>query len=739
MKKGVILLLALFSYLFSNAEDEPFADTRPNYIETWGKLRLVDDKLCNQFGEKIQLKGWSFPEEKSSMCEISKETLFDIKQSHANCIRVSKVIESDDSLNEEDILQIIDWAQEFGLYVVVDWHNPSMNRETVPFDDPTIHQTEAATFFSHVASHVAGHNYKHVIYELYNEPGALEWKIIKEYAETLIDTIVQHDHTEPIVVVGTPNWCLDPSVILGKDRIKNEKANVMYAFHACVSEANHDSYINVKLKDALQRLPIFATCVNPGHLTPSSNEEQDINFSKLDNFMAICEEGNDGHQLISWIGYSYGIGKAGIFKDSCSVESMTTAGQYLFQAMREVEAPKEDPDVTFNYIDSWGKLIVIGDQICSEKNFMVQLRGWNLPDERKNNIVFSKKDLKKLKETGANCFRVPRNTTGGDGFTTEEIKHLMDWSQELGLYMIINWHNPYDDISTSEEVGLIDILPTQWEDEATLFFDTIATHAMENHYKHIIYEPFHETSEYSWDPIKAYSERMIERITAIDTTQPLIVVPTPAWDQHVYQGVYQSPIKSSKAHIAYAFHVQTAEPYSRDVIEKELDPASKKLPILATSVSPGYSYPIEHPNSTPDENAFYKLYQIFNRQNEGGQSIGWIACNYGKGLNGVFTDKLDGSLTLQGNALFQYFVPITFDESGMGTNTEEKISEIDAYYSSHNGELTVRVNKPTPVRIYNVMGELKASKVIQSNQSFQLPQGIYLMQIGDQIGRVIVH
>ena len=54
MKKVLFLLMAAFSWLQASA-----ADASTNYIEQWGRLKLVGIQLSSEKGEAIQLKGWS--------------------------------------------------------------------------------------------------------------------------------------------------------------------------------------------------------------------------------------------------------------------------------------------------------------------------------------------------------------------------------------------------------------------------------------------------------------------------------------------------------------------------------------------------------------------------------------------------------------------------------------------------------------------------------------------------------
>ena len=115
----------------------------------------------------------------------------------------------------------------------------------------------------------------------------------------------------------------------------------------------------------------------------------------------------------------------------------------------------------------------------------------------------------------------------------EKLYAVVDEAIECGAYVIVDWH--------SHKTHL---------EEASAFFSDVA-----NRYKgvpNVIYELFNEpvstafetegsyadlgnpaAMQAYWEDLKAYAEALIEVITSIDDSKPLILMGSPCWDQRI--------------------------------------------------------------------------------------------------------------------------------------------------------------------------------------------------------------
>jgi len=151
------------------------------------------------------------------------------------------------------------------------------------------------------------------------------------------------------------------------------------------------------------------------------------------------------------------------------------------------------------------------------------------PDKVEAEGHWNKKLFQKMKDLGANLIRIPVHPIAWRNRTPNKYLELLDqavnWSTELGLYVIIDWHSignlraglfqdPYYITSMTETLS---------------FWQTIARHFSGNN-TIAFYELFNEPTLYNgqlgsmtWDEWKEINEEMIRLIRAFDNeTVPLV-------------------------------------------------------------------------------------------------------------------------------------------------------------------------------------------------------------------------
>lgn len=340
MKKILFLLMLVCACWQVNAADYSNA----NYIEQWGDLKLVGNQLCDQNGNAIQLKGWStFGLQWTTQC-YGENAWQAMKEFGANVVRFAMYVDDEGSYFRDPstwILKMknyVDQAANVGLYCVVDYHvlptNNNGNKQN-PEDYFGSGTYTAAYFFEQITSYVKSKNYKHVIYEICNEPGNCSWSNICSYADKVLPTIQSGD-PGAIVIVGTPQWDQLIDYAVSSPITKYPNLNLMYAFH--YYSCSHQNFLP-KLKTAAGSIPVFVSewgAVNfDGNNTKNSSAAGDyaICTGSGDQLLATCDGDNNGKVKISWCFWNWGdkdeasssIIGCGTYTES----NLTNSGKYI--------------------------------------------------------------------------------------------------------------------------------------------------------------------------------------------------------------------------------------------------------------------------------------------------------------------------------------------------------------------------------------------------------------------------
>ena len=342
--KKIFSILAAIAWTFSvHASLSTSNHASNNYIEEWGRLKLVGNQLCDENGERIQLKGWSTAGNFDTSCLKDTNALKQMKEWGANIVRLPQYInnKSYNSFSEEEYKRYIDATADLGMYILADWNvlksddctecgNPHNFIEEGKFN------TSATTFFKAIASYVKEKEYKHVLYEVCSEPAPdVTWDSIKSYAEKMIDVIYQNECAPTqthIVIVVTPNWSQRPSDAFN-NKITTDKAQVMYAFHVMDSNefdpTSNSSKLNV-YKSAIRQLPVFISEWSMSDGTTNTNRELGMDFYN-------ATEGMYG-QVVSWCNWSWSndLDDNSAFKGSCEDAELSPFGKRVVEMLQTI-------------------------------------------------------------------------------------------------------------------------------------------------------------------------------------------------------------------------------------------------------------------------------------------------------------------------------------------------------------------------------------------------------------------
>ncbi|MGZ3871896.1 MAG: glycoside hydrolase family 5 protein [Mucilaginibacter sp.] len=204
-----------------------------------GALTVSGNTIVNKNGHPPQLRGISFSwslwqGRKYYNPEVVHWLANDFKVS---IIRASMGVQPDHGYLQEPAAQkqlitsVADQAIKDGIYVLIDWHDHHGNQ----------HLPQSKAFFAEMARKYAG--VPNVIYEVWNEPEAISWDTVKNYAMQVIAEIRKYDATN-LIVVGSPRWDQDVD-IAAANPITGFK-NIAYSFHFYASDPNHQDKLRAK-------------------------------------------------------------------------------------------------------------------------------------------------------------------------------------------------------------------------------------------------------------------------------------------------------------------------------------------------------------------------------------------------------------------------------------------------------------------------------------------------------------
>jgi endoglucanase len=262
-----------------------------------GQLRVTGTKLCNQYGNPIQLRGMSTHGIQwygwgSCLTAASLDAL--AYDWGADVLRISLYVqeggyETDPAGFTAQVNRLIEEATARGMYALVDWHQLTPG-------DPNYNLSRAKTFFSAIANQHKNKN--NIIYDICNEPNSgATWAKIKTYADQMIPHIRAIDNNA-VILVGTHGWSTfglsgDGSL---QDVFNNplQFPNIMYTFHFYAKD-HRTAYLN-QLNTASDRLPVFVTEFG----TQEASGDGPNDFAMAQQFIDLMR-----NKKISWTNWNY--------------------------------------------------------------------------------------------------------------------------------------------------------------------------------------------------------------------------------------------------------------------------------------------------------------------------------------------------------------------------------------------------------------------------------------------------
>ncbi len=228
-------------------EDDTMAEIITTPVAYHGEMIADGNRLIgSKTNELVRVTGMSFFWSNWSQKYYNADYV-DLMMDEFGCeiVRCSYGIQDDgvpyDKTCEPLIEDVIEAAIERGLYVIIDWHSHGAH----------LNPEEATAYFGQLAEKYG--SYDNVIFEIYNEPKNVGWAQIKEYAEIVIPAI--REHSDNLVIVGTPNWSQDVTAA-ANDPVNGD--NIAYALHFYAG--THKQWLRDNADKAIAGgIPLFVT------------------------------------------------------------------------------------------------------------------------------------------------------------------------------------------------------------------------------------------------------------------------------------------------------------------------------------------------------------------------------------------------------------------------------------------------------------------------------------------------
>lgn len=335
-----------------------------------------------------------------------------------------------------------------------------------------------------------------------------------------------------------------------------------------------------------------------------------------------------------------------------------------------------------DYVATWGRLKLVGNQLSSKDGDPIQLRGWSSHGYQWTGAFYNDKaDFEAMKAHGANIFRIALYIQEQGWQNKEWVQNCIDWTAELGMYCLFDWHvltpgNPLQYLKKQNEDDKVGGKLTDAKREpvdAEAFFDWVSGYVAEKDYEHVLYEICNEPNGTggNWTNIKSYASVILPIIAGNDP-DAIVMVGTSTWSQDIHL-VDSYPIEDDFGlQLMYSFHFYAGTHIG--LIDR-LKEYAGKIPVFitewGTTTADGHG-------CTYLENAS-EFMKVANGDNDGEVLISW--CNWswsnddGSGSCLVPNSYTESTFSKSGKYIVEMLrdggVPPVIEETGETTPYEE--------------------------------------------------------------------
>ena len=255
MKNSILLIIAVMISACGTTRNPPISTSTPEgelppivspSPSDLPRLQVVGNRIVNEDGQIVVLRGLGVAEMGYLASGTNdfpwNEDLFrTVHDWGATVIRVP--IAPDRFFQDEEryfelLDQAINWAQKYGMYVIINFNGFGFPPTGFLMDsdsDENVSNVTTIRFWQAVSTRYAGNNTV-AFYEIFNEPAshpwngityAEDWEFLKDFSELVIDLIRVND-PETIVIVAGLRWAADLSYV---QDAPIQRSNVAYALH----------------------------------------------------------------------------------------------------------------------------------------------------------------------------------------------------------------------------------------------------------------------------------------------------------------------------------------------------------------------------------------------------------------------------------------------------------------------------------------------------------------------------
>ncbi|MDG5767121.1 cellulase family glycosylhydrolase [Balneolales bacterium ANBcel1] len=214
MKKFVLLLSLMIFAAGMNVAEARSPESLP-------QIFVQGNSFVNEYGDTIIFQGINFsdPDRLMSIGEWREDLFRTAREWGSNVIRLPVHPSAWRERGPENYLELLDqaveWAKEYELYVIIDWHSIG-NLRTELFQHEMYNTTMAETLeFWYIIARRYADEPTVALYEIFNEPttyngelGRLTWA---EWSEIVTDIIavIRANNPDAIPLVGGFDWAYD--------------------------------------------------------------------------------------------------------------------------------------------------------------------------------------------------------------------------------------------------------------------------------------------------------------------------------------------------------------------------------------------------------------------------------------------------------------------------------------------------------------------------------------------------